>query len=545
MKFFYADSKDQSSLKFNFLTEEYANTPTVANQSIQIDLENPEQPLISRIRDPYVDDQYFHEVYDTVHQDDMGGYLATTEGYHGLLVSLHTHKDKYKRQNHLTLPDLLRFPNPQQKLEKKIEKGMGAPQKTILPSSDADKDAELLSILNANRTKQKKQKSSIQTNLPIIMDSGAFNYRMYDEPPYYTVDVIQEYERLRCTYGVALDHIPDNTLIEELKKNIVQIENEYAQKQKRLQKILGDGQLSLFESSIDMHKVDKLKEELLDLEHKQKQKPLELQQAIETRNYRWQLSIDNAQEFLQLSTKNRCSFTPMATAHGWDEESYFASAKALVEQGYQYIAVGGLVPIASNHAEMRKRVVSVARATNKQIPLHLFGIATVNPKDIEFFKELGVESFDSTSPLYQAIKDKTDNYWTSKGKYIAIRIPKVDASPAVDKPIKQGSLGRKEALDYERVCLQMMRSLQPGNSSLVTDIVSVISEYSEAYGKPLSDSVREGMFRTLTDQPWKDCPCAVCRHFGVEVILFRGTIRNKGRGFHNIWQLGQWVRMAN
>ena len=40
--------------------------------------------------------------------------------------------------------------------------------------------------------------------------------------------------------------------------------------------------------------------------------------------------------------------------------------------------------------------------------------------------------------------------------------------------------------------------------------------------------------RTLQDRPWKRCDCAICRDVGVEVIIFRGSNRNKRRGFHNL-----------
>ncbi len=40
--------------------------------------------------------------------------------------------------------------------------------------------------------------------------------------------------------------------------------------------------------------------------------------------------------------------------------------------------------------------------------------------------------------------------------------------------------------------------------------------------------------RCSTARPWKDCDCAVCQDVGIQVMLFRGTERNKRRGFHNL-----------
>jgi hypothetical protein len=47
-------------------------------------------------------------------------------------------------------------------------------------------------------------------------------------------------------------------------------------------------------------------------------------------------------------------------------------------------------------------------------------------------------------------------------------------------------------------------------------------------------TTRARIARTLEDRPWNDCGCAICRAAGVEVIIFRGSNRNKRRGFHNL-----------
>ncbi len=46
----------------------------------------------------------------------------------------------------------------------------------------------------------------------------------------------------------------------------------------------------------------------------------------------------------------------------------------------------------------------------------------------------------------------------------------------------------------------------------------------------------------LEVRPWQKCPCAVCRRWGVEVAIFRGTERNKRRGFHNLWVFNQTMQ---
>ena len=39
---------------------------------------------------------------------------------------------------------------------------------------------------------------------------------------------------------------------------------------------------------------------------------------------------------------------------------------------------------------------------------------------------------------------------------------------------------------------------------------------------------------TLEARPWKSCTCTVCKEIGIEVIIFRGSNRNKRRGIHNL-----------
>jgi hypothetical protein len=43
----------------------------------------------------------------------------------------------------------------------------------------------------------------------------------------------------------------------------------------------------------------------------------------------------------------------------------------------------------------------------------------------------------------------------------------------------------------------------------------------------------------LADAPWRECECAVCSEAGIEVAIFRGTERNKRRGFHNLHVFGE------
>ncbi|HKY74593.1 MAG TPA: queuine/other tRNA-ribosyltransferase, partial [Acidimicrobiia bacterium] len=39
----------------------------------------------------------------------------------------------------------------------------------------------------------------------------------------------------------------------------------------------------------------------------------------------------------------------------------------------------------------------------------------------------------------------------------------------------------------------------------------------------------------LTERPWATCPCGICGAVGIEIAIFRGSERNKRRGFHNLF----------
>ena len=58
---------------------------------------------------------------------------------------------------------------------------------------------------------------------------------------------------------------------------------------------------------------------------------------------RYDLTIDNAAEFLKQHRKAKLPWTPIGAVQGWDPKSYAAAAKKNVAMGYQYIGLGGLV----------------------------------------------------------------------------------------------------------------------------------------------------------------------------------------------------------
>jgi hypothetical protein len=58
------------------------------------------------------------------------------------------------------------------------------------------------------------------------------------------------------------------------------------------------------------------------------------------------------------------------------------------------------------------------------------------------------------------------------------------------------------------------------------------------YASFLGEADRTGDYRrTLEERPWRSCTCGICRQVGIQAVIFRGTERNKRRGFHNLARL--------
>jgi hypothetical protein len=62
---------------------------------------------------------------------------------------------------------------------------------------------------------------------------------------------------------------------------------------------------------------------------------------------RYDITLQNAAEFLSVSRHIGGHFTPMGVIQGWSAESMASAAKSLVAMGYDYLAIGGTVPLDS------------------------------------------------------------------------------------------------------------------------------------------------------------------------------------------------------
>jgi len=322
--------------------------------------------------------------------------------------------------------------------------------------------------------------------LMLMGDCGAFAYAGQPEPAYKPDEVVEFYLDAQFTHGVSPDHI-------------------------------------IFECDLQNPPAASMPKNTL---------------------YRYEITLANAQKFIELVTSEGDAFEPMGAVQGWSPESMAEAASTIVKMGYKYLAIGGLVPLK---VEAIKQVLQAIR--NKIGPdpkLHLLGFAKAD--HISEFIDFRIASFDSTSPLIRAFKDAKNNYYLDNGRggldyYTAIRVPQALDNPRLMRGVKRGIFNAEDLRAREMLALQQLRAFDR-RECCVEETLEAVMDYSqflirgdgtsaESQDRALT-TTRMRIERTLRDRPWERCSCTICRDVGIEVIIFRGSNRNKRRGFHNL-----------
>lgn len=315
--------------------------------------------------------------------------------------------------------------------------------------------------------------------LPILGDCGAFTYVKEKEPPYSVDEVIQFYTACDFDLGISVDHV------------------------------------------------------ILEFQPRWDALPLE-DVPVHVRD-RQRITLELASEFIARCSSSGVRLTPLGVAQGWSPRSYADATTQLERMGYRYIAVGGLVPLKTT--EILSTLEAINAVRHRDTRLHLLGITRTEV--LAEFERLGAVSFDSTSPLRQAFKDDKNNYYSPRGAYTAVRVPQVEGNPDLQKRIRAGAVKQPVARALELRCLDLLRKYDVGSAPL-DDVLTALDAY-EAIHSP-NRSFSSTNRQTLEARPWRECPCEVCRHLGINVILFRGAERNRRRGFHNLWVFYQQLQ---
>lgn len=258
------------------------------------------------------------------------------------------------------------------------------------------------------------------------------------------------------------------------------------------------------------------------------------QQDREKWETRQQLTLELAAQFLARSRVRQARFNPMGVAQGWSPESYASAVSVLQAIGYTRIALGGMVPLKTHEILACLKEIDQVREPRTQ--LHLLGITRAS--NIADFAALGVTSIDSTSAFRQAFKDDRDNYHMPGRTYTAIRVPQVDGNPELKRRVQAGDVSQGKAIRLEQACMQALRDYDAGGVT-VSQVLDCLHAYEEFLG--VKKSYIAAYRELLEDSPWKNCQCGICGAAGINVVIFRGTERNKRRGFHNIYTFRQRI----
>jgi hypothetical protein len=247
------------------------------------------------------------------------------------------------------------------------------------------------------------------------------------------------------------------------------------------------------------------------------------------------LTLRLASDFLEEVAANGSTVQPVGAAQGWSPASYADSVQQLQSMGYHRIALGGMVPLKT--PDIIRCLEAIAEVRRPATQLHLLGITRIDSMDE--FARLGVSSFDSTSAFRQSFMDDRRNYHSPENDYVAVRVPQVEGNSTLKRNILGGAVSQREAVATERECLKRLRAYDEGNCPL-DSVLDILSQY-EAITKSKKNYI-EAYRRTLDAAPWKACRCTLCRKHGIEMVIFRGTERNKRRGFHNLAVLSKKMK---
>ena len=317
----------------------------------------------------------------------------------------------------------------------------------------------------------------------IMGDNGAFTYRDEHEPPHGIDDTLEFYEDGGFTHGCSIDHL-------------------------------------IFDFAEDA-----------------------LPPSDEARR-RSDITLAHAEAFLPASRGLGGAFTPVGVIQGWSPASMASAAASLAAMGYDYLAVGGMVPLSIEQIE--RALAAIRAAIPQRVRLHLLGFGKTD--HLEAVRRYGVASFDTTSPLLRAFKDGKRNYYAvGEGRdlayYTAVRIPQAIDNDKLLRRARRGRLDQESLLGLEARALDAVRRCAAG-ALAVGDAVEAVLAYgryalwddgaSDGRNEARFDVLRSAYARTLGDRPWEACDCRVCRESGVEALIFRSSNRNKRRGMHNL-----------
>lgn len=323
-------------------------------------------------------------------------------------------------------------------------------------------------------------------HLDIFGDCGAFTYVQEERPPYTPAEMAEFYDECGFTHGCSVDHI------------IFDFDSE------------GKG----------------------------------LSGGSDDAKTRFEITLENADGFRREALAIGADFKPMGVVQGWSPGSMAEAARRLVAMGYDYLALGGMVPLKS--PEIKLCLQAIRDVIPAATRLHILGFAKAD--DIDSFHSYDIASFDTTSPLIRAFKDAKQNYYlpddgSTLRYFTSIRVPQAIENPKLQRSVKKGAFRAEELVRLEALALNSLRAFDRGEADLEETLHHVLvysaplveeKPYEDCQNSVALARLAERYRITLTEKPWKQCSCKICQDAAIDVIIFRGSNRNKRRGIHNL-----------
>ncbi len=322
--------------------------------------------------------------------------------------------------------------------------------------------------------------------MPIFGDCGAFSYAQLEVPPYTPEEIVEFYDSCSFTHGCSVDHV------------------------------------------------------IFDFEEDN----TGMSGGSEDAKKRYEITLSNAEKFLTEHKSRNSKFIPLGAVQGWSPQSIAEASRQLCAMGYDYLAIGGLVPLTA--PQIHKIIQAVRESVPQNTKIHLLGFAKADV--IEEFVRYNITSFDTTSPMIRAFKDSKRNYYSLNDSgqftyYTALRVPQATENFRLTKAVKEGKINQEILQRLEKESLRSLRAYDKRDTSLDEALNSVLS-YNIYLESSLHDNTDEReklakklepmYHKTLEARAWEYCNCPICKHAGIEVMIFRGSNRNRRRGMHNL-----------
>ncbi|MBC88998.1 MAG: hypothetical protein CMB12_06975 [Euryarchaeota archaeon] len=131
---------------------------------------------------------------------------------------------------------------------------------------------------------------------------------------------------------------------------------------------------------------------------------------------RTEWTLNQAEEFIQLSKEKLPSAKPVGVVHGRNMEERLSMMESMIDVGFNNVAFGGLVPLAGDKSEVLQQVAGIDSTSSGEIPysplhlaksegcsVHMLGLGS--PDWYKIFLNLGIDSFDTAKLSQEGAKN--------------------------------------------------------------------------------------------------------------------------------------------